>query len=27
MDALSQLVATLDLRGRMDLRCLFGPGF
>ncbi|NKI92378.1 AraC family transcriptional regulator [Rhizobacter sp. SG703] len=27
MDALTQLVATLDLRGRMDLRCLFGPGF
>jgi AraC family transcriptional activator of mtrCDE len=27
VDVLSQLVATLDLRGRMDLRCLFGPGF
>lgn len=27
MDALSQLIAALDLRGRMDLRCLFGPGF
>lgn len=27
MDPLSQLVSTLDLRGRMDLRCLFGPGF
>jgi len=27
MDALSQLVATLDPRGRLDLRCLFGRGF
>jgi AraC family transcriptional regulator, activator of mtrCDE len=27
MDALSTLVATLDPRGRMDLRCLFGRGF
>jgi AraC family transcriptional activator of mtrCDE len=27
MDALSLLVATLDPRGRMDLRCLFGRGF
>jgi AraC family transcriptional regulator, activator of mtrCDE len=27
MDALSRLVATLDPRGRMDLRCLFGRGF
>jgi AraC family transcriptional regulator, activator of mtrCDE len=27
MDALSRLVSTLDPRGRMDLRCLFGLGF
>ncbi len=27
MDALSQLVSLLDPRGRMELRCLFGPSF
>src|ERR1700712_6056979 len=27
MDPLSHLVALLDPRGRMELRCLFGPAF